>query len=125
MRVVDTLSDDMPLTNAANVLSSMLCERLHRRRQGLLLRNLRRAVHFSAAADRVLVGLCPSPPPSPPPPPRHHPSRPLLEDSPDILRHKSTGRDADVHHSWVVDEVGLTDRTDLLAGALTMGLNPG
>ena len=53
--VLDALGDGAPLEVALPTLGRMLRERIHRMRQGLLLRNLHRSCHLQAAADRVDV----------------------------------------------------------------------
>ena len=53
--MLDALGEGAPLAVALPTLGRMLRERIHRTRQGLLLRNLHRSCHLQAAAERVDV----------------------------------------------------------------------
>jgi len=55
MSIVETLSDEMPLTVAADIFSRILRERLHRHRQTHIIRNLHRNQNLSVAAGRAEV----------------------------------------------------------------------
>ena len=51
-RVLDALAEDMPLAVAVDTLARMMRERLHRRRQGQVVRNLHRAVNLAVHAEK-------------------------------------------------------------------------
>ncbi|KAK9806735.1 hypothetical protein WJX72_000925 [[Myrmecia] bisecta] len=53
LRVLDALSEAMPLSLAFPTLARMLRERIHRKRQGHVVRHLERAVNLSCAAERA------------------------------------------------------------------------
>lgn len=55
MRIVEVLSEDMPLAHAADVFARVMRDRVHRRRQNLICRNLHRSLNFHAAAERAEV----------------------------------------------------------------------
>ena len=55
IQVLSALSADMPLANGVDILSHLLCERLHRHRQGSIIRSLHKACHLSASVDRAEV----------------------------------------------------------------------
>lgn len=55
MRVIEVLSEDMPLAHAADVFARVMRDRIHRRRQNLVCRNLHRSLNFQAAAERAEV----------------------------------------------------------------------
>ena len=54
-RVLDALAEDMPLALAVDTLARMMRERLHRRRQGQIVRNLHRAVNLAVHAEKAEV----------------------------------------------------------------------
>ena len=58
--VLHALEDGMPLSVAVPTLERMLRERMHRARQGTVLKHLHRACHLSTASERAEVGPQPS-----------------------------------------------------------------
>lgn len=53
LQVLGALSEEMPLSAGVDILSHLLCERLHRRRQGSIVRSLHKACTLSASVDRA------------------------------------------------------------------------
>ena len=54
-KVLDALSEDMPLSVAVDIISRMLRTAMHARRSGNIVRNLHRSLHLSTAAERAEV----------------------------------------------------------------------
>ena len=54
-KVLDALSEDMPLSVAVDIIARMLRTAMHARRSGLVVRNLHRSLHLSTAAERAEV----------------------------------------------------------------------
>lgn len=57
LKVLSALSSGMPLSAGVDILSHLLCERLHRHRQGSVIRSLHKACSLSASVDRAEVLL--------------------------------------------------------------------
>lgn len=57
LQVLSALSSEMPLSSGVDILSHLLCERLHRHRQGSVIRSLHKACSLSASVDRAEVLL--------------------------------------------------------------------
>lgn len=57
LEVLHALGEGVPLAVAVPTLERMLRERIHRARQGTVLKHLHRACHLSAASERAEVGL--------------------------------------------------------------------
>lgn len=55
LQVLSALSSEMPLSAGVDILSHLLCERLHRHRQGGIVRSLHKACSLSASVDRAEV----------------------------------------------------------------------
>lgn len=55
LQVLSALPDSMPLTAGADILARMMCERMHRHRQGSIVRSLQKSVHLSTIVQRVEV----------------------------------------------------------------------
>ena len=53
--MLSALSSDMPLSAGVDILSHLLCERLHRHRHGSIVRSLHKACSLSASVDRAEV----------------------------------------------------------------------
>jgi len=58
LQVLGALSEEMPLSAGVDILSHLLCERLHRHRQGSIIRSLHKACSLSASVDRAEVCCC-------------------------------------------------------------------
>ncbi len=58
LQVLEALSEEMPLSAGVDILSHLLCERLHRHRQGSIIRSLHKACTLSASVDRAEVCCC-------------------------------------------------------------------
>lgn len=58
LQVLGALSEEMPLSAGVDILSHLLCERLHRHRQGSIIRSLHKACSLSASVDRAEVRCC-------------------------------------------------------------------
>ena len=56
-KVLDALSEDMPLSVAVDIVARMLRTAMHARRSGSIVRNLHRSLHLSTAAERAEVRL--------------------------------------------------------------------
>ena len=56
--MLGALSEEMPLSAGVDILSHLLCERLHRHRQGSIIRSLHKACTLSASVDRAEVCCC-------------------------------------------------------------------
>ncbi len=54
-KVLDALSEDMPLSVAVDLLARMLRTAIHNRRSASIARNLHRSLHLSLAAERAEV----------------------------------------------------------------------
>lgn len=54
-KVLDALSEDMPLAVAVDIIARMLRTAMHARRSGSIVRNLQRSLHLSTAAERAEV----------------------------------------------------------------------
>ena len=57
LQVLSALPDSMPLTAGADILARMMCERMHRHRQGSIVRSLQKSVHLSTTVQRVEVSF--------------------------------------------------------------------
>lgn len=57
LQVLAALSEEMLLSSGVEILSHLMCERLHRRRQGSIIRSLHKACNLSATVDRAKVIL--------------------------------------------------------------------
>ena len=55
LEVLSALSAEMPLSAGVDILSHLLCERLHRHRQGSIIRSLHKACNLSASVDKAEV----------------------------------------------------------------------
>ena len=55
LQVLSALSEDLSLASGVQLLSHLICERLHRQRQGTIIRSLHKASHLSASVDRAEV----------------------------------------------------------------------
>lgn len=53
--IINSLSEEMRLSDSAGVLACLLCDRVQRRRQGAIRRSLKRLVHLNATAERAEV----------------------------------------------------------------------
>lgn len=56
--MLEALSEEMPLSAGVDILSHLLCERLHRHRQGSIIRSLHKACTLSVSVDRAEVCCC-------------------------------------------------------------------
>ncbi len=56
-KVLDALSEDMPLSVAVDIIARMLRTAMHARRSGSIVRNLHRSLHLSTAAERAEVSF--------------------------------------------------------------------
>ena len=54
-KVLDALSEEMPLSVAVDIIARMLRTAMHARRSGSIVRNLQRSLHLSTAAERAEV----------------------------------------------------------------------
>ena len=54
-KVLDALSEDMPLSVAVDIIARMLRTAIHARRSAAIVRNLHRSLHLSTAAERAEV----------------------------------------------------------------------
>ena len=54
-RVLDALSEEMPLAVAVDIIGRMLRTAIHARRSAAIVRNLHRSLHLSTAAERAEV----------------------------------------------------------------------
>ena len=57
-KVLDALSEEMPLAVAVDIIGRMLRTAIHARRSLSIARNLRRSLHLSTAAERAEVWGC-------------------------------------------------------------------
>lgn len=55
LQVLSALSPEMPLSTGVDILSHLMCERLHRHRQGSIIRSLHKACSLSASVHRAEV----------------------------------------------------------------------
>ncbi len=55
LQVLAALTEEMPLSTGVDILSHLMCERLHRRRQGSIIRSLHKACNLSASVERAEV----------------------------------------------------------------------
>ena len=55
LQVLSALSPEMPLSTGVDILSHLLCVRLHRHRQGSIIRSLHKACSLSASVHRAEV----------------------------------------------------------------------
>lgn len=54
-KVLDALSEDMPLSVAVDIIAHMLRTAIHAQRSASIVRNLHRSLHLSTAAERAEV----------------------------------------------------------------------
>ena len=60
LQVLGALSEDLPLSSGVEILSHLMCERLHRQRQGTIIRSLHKASHLTASVEKAQVQPLPS-----------------------------------------------------------------